>query len=238
MNQTLKTRKPKVIILVGPPCSGKSTWSAYYDNSRLPNNGHCVIVSRDIIRKDLFGKNIYYSYSQERKVNDIEDSQITAAISQGHDIIWDNTHCRAIYLNQAISRFENEDYFVEVRFFNAPYKTLRRRNFWRYLRTGRWIPRKVTKTFQEGYDEVTMHWFGGSSLEIHNLYFHKGYRIDINTTVKYEKESNTEQTEPKEADIGNFNNTSEHGSKRRGYLPQMCFLGGTIFLWCILRLPF
>jgi predicted kinase len=93
--------KNKLYILIGIPCSGKST----YANEYL-NNSHTIIVSSDKIRKDLTGT---YKFSSENNnlVFDIAKKQVQNALSNGFDAVVDATNTNKKYRKNFI-KISNE----------------------------------------------------------------------------------------------------------------------------------
>ncbi|MBR6457814.1 MAG: AAA family ATPase [Bacteroidales bacterium] len=75
-----------LIILQGPPCSGKSTW-ARSEVERAPKRR--IIVSRDDIRHSMGD---YWNTEREPLVNAVEDFTIREAIRRSHTVIVDGTN--------------------------------------------------------------------------------------------------------------------------------------------------
>lgn len=76
----------KIIVLVGVPASGKSTWALdYYSKHREDS----VIVNRDSIR---YGRGEYWVPSQEKYIDDVEYSSVRSGLDLGYDVIVDATN--------------------------------------------------------------------------------------------------------------------------------------------------
>ena len=95
----------KLKILVGISGSSKSTWA---HKKWLTDTANTIIVSRDTIRY-MYGyteSNISNYYINkglrflEEKVSEIEDMLINNFLEKGYDVICDNTHLKAEYLNK------------------------------------------------------------------------------------------------------------------------------------------
>lgn len=92
--------KQKIIVTVGISGSGKSTWAT----EMCKNYDHFRRVNRDDIRKSLVGTlEGYYQredlWKLEEDVSNIISLQIDYLLSQGYDLIIDNTHLSLKYIN-------------------------------------------------------------------------------------------------------------------------------------------
>lgn len=76
----------KIIVLVGVPASGKSTWAREYYKEHKDNT---VIVNRDSIR---FGRGDYWVPSQEDYIDRVEYSSVENALKLKYDVIIDATN--------------------------------------------------------------------------------------------------------------------------------------------------
>lgn len=98
--------KSRLILLVGLPRSGKSTWAAGQD---------CPVVSRDTIRLKLHGK--AFLPDSEDAVSRIEELAVRQLRAEGHPaIILDSTHFRQEY----IDRWDTDEWEIETKYFNTP----------------------------------------------------------------------------------------------------------------------
>lgn len=147
-NNEKRNKMPKVKILCGIPCSGKSTYSRTFKGWK--------VISRDQIRLDYFGKGYKHSPQAENEVTDLFNSELDTAIYHKTNIIVDNTHAREKYLNELLKRFENTEYEIKIKFFDVPLWKAYYRNFVRRFREGKhkWIPMKVLKRFKQNYDKI------------------------------------------------------------------------------------
>jgi len=136
---------PKLTVLVGVPCSGKSTFCKKYPEKD--------VISRDAIRIVFFNKPYFYTKENEDKVTRIQNELIRSSVNEKKDIIMDNTHCKEAYINEYFKKMP-EGYEIEVIFFNCPLWKLYIRNIWRYLWKGKWIPIKVIDNMFENYNKI------------------------------------------------------------------------------------
>ena len=76
----------KILVLQGPPASGKSTFARKF----ISENNHWVIVCRDSIRDSLGD---YWVPNREDLVSKIERDSIASSIEMGWNVIIDATNC-------------------------------------------------------------------------------------------------------------------------------------------------
>lgn len=80
----------KLIILQGPPASGKTTWvKNYLDSLSKEDREKTVVVSRDEIRK---ATGTYWVPSREGYITELEDTAMKSALQKGFDVINDVTN--------------------------------------------------------------------------------------------------------------------------------------------------
>lgn len=123
-------QRGRIIAMVGCSGSGKSTLAREIQ-TEIPNS---IIVSRDDIRKMLFGYNDltihqYYEprdevYSKEHVVSRYEQTLIYDSLEQGKVVIVDNTHVRLADLKRL--SYYNVD--VELKIVDTDLDTILRRN--------------------------------------------------------------------------------------------------------------
>lgn len=75
----------KILVLCGPPASGKSTYAREF----IKGKTDWVIVNRDSIRE---GRGEYWVPSQEDYISDLEEFSIRAAIKRNYNVIIDATN--------------------------------------------------------------------------------------------------------------------------------------------------
>jgi len=139
----------KIIILIGVAGSGKSTWAFEYVN----NNPDTVIVSRDSMRKTLFGyddKNLKDYYlteitQTENVISEFIDLMVRKAIKLGKDVIVDNTNLQMSY----ISHYKNFGVPLQLRFFDVDINDCLERDKNRIKSVGEDIVRKQYRHFSQ-----------------------------------------------------------------------------------------
>lgn len=154
--------KTHVIILIGPPCSGKSTWA----KNQLKLNNTYIRINRDDIRTMLNGQYIFKP-ELEKYITKITDNMIISASNAGKNIIIDNTHCKAKYIADIIEN--HKEYSFTLKFFIQPLWKLKLRNKLRYLRTGVYIPNKVITDMYNNYMDLVEHLHKYLNMQIPNI---------------------------------------------------------------------
>lgn len=130
----------KIIVLQGPPASGKSTWARETAKAGTPY----VIVNRDSIRN---ARGEYWIPDQEDYISDIEEYGVRSAINRNLIPIIDATNLNP----QTIRKWENLakelDCEIEYKQFYIPFKEALERDANREQSVGK----KVLRKFYERY---------------------------------------------------------------------------------------
>lgn len=135
----------KFIILIGCPCSGKSTFAEAYKKE----HPYTEIANRDTIRY-MIGKGEYKTDS-ESDVTKIEENIVRDAMKIGKTVILDDTNLNPKYLPQWYSIAEEFGYTVETKKFYVPFAVAMERSKKRRDEGGLFIPRKVMEHFYRTY---------------------------------------------------------------------------------------
>jgi predicted kinase len=80
----------KLIVMIGAPGSGKTTWAKQYLEEHKNDEFKWVRVSRDDIRMMCF--NVEFDIANEVTVTQIEDKLVRLALEEGKNILIDATH--------------------------------------------------------------------------------------------------------------------------------------------------
>lgn len=141
------TKKKKILLLVGCPATGKSTWAKEYVSTRKKE---WVVVNRDSIRMMIFGGN-YDSNTQEEYVTIIEDHAVESALDRGLNVIIDATNLNPKYKGRWKDIAEKHNAVVEEKEFYIPMEEAIARDKARGEAGGISVGKKVIRSFYERY---------------------------------------------------------------------------------------
>lgn len=143
---------PKCIILIGPPLSGKTT----YTERQLIKYPDLVILSCDRIRMQLSGgKKYIFSPDREKEVWQRFYDALKELSEQGMDISVDNTNCKLSYILK-IKEIVGNDYEYEYVLFPTQLWKLYLRNIKRRITQNKWIPFKVIKQMKHNFETLNI----------------------------------------------------------------------------------
>lgn len=133
-----------IIICVGIPCSGKSTWS---------KEQYCPVVSRDTIREMNFKSPYVYSRCNEAIVTCRVDYKVESLLKRSFKkIILDNCHTKESYIDGVIKQYPNNP--IQIKFFEVSLFKAHYRNIVRFIKTNKWIPLKVINNMYKNYNNI------------------------------------------------------------------------------------
>jgi predicted kinase len=147
--------KKVVLILCGPPGSGKTTFI-----KRFPDKRFFTILSRDEIREKMFGKEYKQNSNDEKKVTKCWDHLLGASIHLKHNIIIDKTNVDAAHLDGYVKQFPEADFILKIIFFNTPLWLCRVREVKRRILTGRHVPHGIIKDMKKRFDKINQNNYG------------------------------------------------------------------------------
>jgi len=134
----------KLIILQGPPCSGKSTWAAEY---KRQEDQDVVIVNRDDIRFEL--GNGKYTMKREDEVTEIEYKRVIEGLKEGKTVVLDATNLNPTYLKKWLEL--PVEYTYKIKEFYVPYAEAMKRSKARKEAGGLYINRNTMTRFYKKY---------------------------------------------------------------------------------------
>jgi predicted kinase len=144
----MNKRIPKILILVGPPGSGKSTFAKEY----IIENKNWVRVCRDDIRAMQFA-DTKAPDNIELMVNSISESLISSLINQKRNVLIDATHCKMKYITNIMKNYK---YLADIEFklFEVDVLELEERCLKREQEIGKHIPIQVIHAMSQNFDHL------------------------------------------------------------------------------------
>jgi len=143
-------KEPFVIILIGPPLSGKTTWV----RENFPNT---LVVSRDEILMDVYGSRNYteaYRGVDNKEVDKVLNRALVDANRSGENVIIDMTHMGSKRRRVNLSYFNKKYYKVGVIFPILSDEEYISRNDKRVKEENKNIPGRIVKGMIEGYQPI------------------------------------------------------------------------------------
>ena len=136
--------RPKLILLVGIPGSGKTTYAKNY----IEQNSDTIHLSSDAIRKELYGDEAIQGNPSE--VFSLMQKRAVEALNEGYDVIYDATNITRRDRASIISICP-KFYQIEVHIIWAPIETCIERDATRDRTVGKAVIDKMLKRFQAPY---------------------------------------------------------------------------------------
>jgi len=140
-------RKNKIVrVLIGPPASGKTTWTKQF----LLRNRDWVSVNRDAFRF-MFRDEPTPEPRVEDLITEMQAEAIVKALNKGLNVIVDNTNLRHKYLNEIIQlvQFKAD---VEFQIFDAPLHVCQKRDKERAKSVGDEVVNKMHNQYKNIID--------------------------------------------------------------------------------------
>lgn len=147
----MKLPEPFVVILIGPPLSGKTTWIK--DN--FPTTD---VICRDEILMDVHGSRDYnkaFSEVDQKLVDRILDQNLRESNANKKNVIIDMTHMTSKRRRQNLSYFTDDYYKLAVIFPILSDDEYHRRNEKRIHEENKDLPMYIIKRMISSYQPVS-----------------------------------------------------------------------------------
>lgn len=146
--KNLKT--PFVIILIGPPLSGKTTWIR-------ENLNDVEVISRDEILMDVYGSRNYteaFKNVNQKKVDKVLNDTFIRLNNEKKNVVVDMTHMGSKRRRMNLNYFSDDYYKLGVIFPILSDEEYKRRNEKRKLEENKDIPESVIKNMISNYQNI------------------------------------------------------------------------------------
>jgi len=143
-------KEPFVIILVGPPLSGKTTW--------IRNNFPTTeVISRDEIVMEVYGSKNYtdaFNNVDQKEVDRVLDSRLKEANKSKKNVIVDMTHMTSKRRKQNLDYFSDDYYKLAVIFPILSDEEYAKRNKKRIEEENKDLPMHIVKRMISSYQPI------------------------------------------------------------------------------------
>lgn len=143
-------KEPFVIILVGPPLSGKSTWI----RNNFPDTS---VISRDEILMEVYGSRDYdkaFSNVDQKEVDRVLHQRLVDANKSKENVIIDMTHMTSKRRKHNLDYFSDDYYKLCVIFPLLSDEEYERRNQKRMKEENKNLPMHVVKRMISQYQSI------------------------------------------------------------------------------------
>lgn len=147
----MNIKEPFVMILVGPPLSGKSTWI----RNNFPNT---KVISRDEIVMELAGTRDYnkaFNEVDHKEVDKTLNSRLLQSNLDGDSVIIDMTNMTSKRRMQTLNFFNDSFYKVAVIFPLLTDDEYQRRNTKRIKEENKDLPIQIIKRMISSYQPIS-----------------------------------------------------------------------------------
>lgn len=137
----------KLIMTVGLPGSGKSTWAS----TLLANGAANLVVNKDTIREQMLIKD--WNHDKEKEVVRIRDFKISEALSRGWTVVSDDTNLAPKHeaALRALAKKYKADFEINTTFTTMPIEECVKRDARRGQDGGRNVGEKVIRDMAEQF---------------------------------------------------------------------------------------
>lgn len=147
-----KLKEPFVLILVGPPLVGKSTWI-----KKNFTEEEVIIISRDNIVLDVYGSDDYdkaFKNVDQKRVNELLEKKLRDSAENGDNVIVDMTNLTSKRRKHTLTYFSDDYQKVAVIFPPVDWNEIQLRNEKRKKEENKTIPEHVIKNMLSSYQPV------------------------------------------------------------------------------------
>ena len=146
-------KEPFVMLLIGPPLVGKTTWfnKTFQDKS-------ATLISRDAIVMEVAGTDNYnhaFNTVDQKEVNRQLDHRIETAIKNKQNVVVDMTNLTSKRRKSTLSHFTDDYTKIAVIFPMLSEEEFKSRNKKRELEENKTIPENVIKNMIASYQPIS-----------------------------------------------------------------------------------
>lgn len=154
LNIFLKLKSPYILILVGPPLSGKTF---FYNRFKSEVDNKVTLISRDEIVMEVYGSRNYteaFKKVNQKEVDRVLDERLKEANLSKENVIIDMTHMASKRRKQNLNYFSDDYYKLAVIFPILSDEEYKRRNDKRIQEENKDLPMHVIKSMISSYQPI------------------------------------------------------------------------------------
>jgi tRNA uridine 5-carbamoylmethylation protein Kti12 len=147
-----KLKEPYVLILIGPPLSGKSTWI-----NKNFSDKEVTVISRDQLVLDVYGEDDYnaaFKNVDQKKVNRLLEQSFVDANDNKENVIVDMTNMTSKRRRTTLNNFDDDYTKIAVIFPILDWDEFIKRNKKRELEENKTIPEHLLKNMISSYQPI------------------------------------------------------------------------------------
>ena len=147
----MNIKEPFVIILIGPPLSGKTTWI----RENFPTT---EVISRDEIVMEVYGSRNYteaFKSVDQKEVDKVLTQKFIDANKEKKNVIVDMTHMASKRRKQNLNYFTDDYYKLAVIFPILSDEEYEKRNQKRIEEENKDLPMGIVKSMISSYQPIT-----------------------------------------------------------------------------------
>ena len=148
-----KLKDPYILILIGPPLSGKSTWI-----NKNFSDKEVTVISRDQLVLDVYGEDDYnaaFKNVDQKKVNRLLEQSFVDANDNRENVIVDMTNMTSKRRRTTLDNFDDDYTKIAVIFPILDWDDFMKRNKKRELEENKTIPEHVLKNMISSYQPIS-----------------------------------------------------------------------------------
>jgi predicted kinase len=154
LSNFLKLKSPYILILVGPPLSGKTF---FYNRFKSEVDNKVTLISRDEIVMEVYGSRNYteaFNNVDQKEVDRVLDKRLKEANLSKDNVIIDMTHMASKRRKQNLNYFSDDFYKLAVIFPILSDEEYERRNSKRIAEENKDLPMHVIKSMISSYQPI------------------------------------------------------------------------------------
>lgn len=149
-----RIKQPFVLVLIGPPLSGKTTWIR---KNFLEKEIDVTIISRDDIVMELAETDDYsvaFDIVNQKEVDETLQRRLRLSAEDGKNVIIDMTNMTSKRRQHNLQYFDDDYTKIAIIFPILDWEEYQKRNLKRKEEENKWIPEHVIRRMIKSYQSI------------------------------------------------------------------------------------